>query len=523
MTTTEKTSFEDRIQKPAYLLFLVVVLLFLIIGFVNLVDHTSRNPVVLGRYSWGSFIFMVVYTIGMLGWASLLLRPNDDRWLRRILDFIQMRPPIAIGIFVIYGIIIWQFFAVPRRWVAFPALQVLLVILMFLSGGILLFYRWGDDTRPQLWRKVIAYALAFLLVLEIIMQALSYFGALPSLTRLTDSFSPYSRIYYNNEGFQNTTANNWGWHYPPFELSDDSYRIILLGDSFLQAFQVDKEENLGVRLEEMLNQELPEGQTIEVLGLGHPDYGPGVYMDQIILEFALEAFNPDEAIIFFDIGNDFQSSQSPEEAIAHFIIDEEGGVVLHPDNWLPHHELGHEILRGYEPTQLVELVKTHYLTPRVVMELIGPSSAAASGASEPFNWFLYNEQTDDLAQTIAGGQLKTGINQLKAFGVDVRMVTIPAFPVEFYEADTWQSEVSDGDLLHPENELRRFAEEQGIPFFGLGHYLASQEAAPDQVQDFYFNDGQGHYTAEGHAFAAEAVYNCFFSQSLSEGEGCDNP
>ena len=98
---------------------------------------------------------------------------------------------------------------------------------------------------------------------------------------------------------------------------------------------------------------------------------------------------------------------------------------------------------------------------------------------------------------------------------------MPAISDAFYAQASWNTQFGDSDLLLPEQELREYAATNGMPFLGLGTYMAAQGMSPAEVQALYFENGRGHLTAEGHAFVAEAVYQCFFAQTLPPESGCD--
>lgn len=530
---------EERIEKPGYLLFLVVVLLFLIIGFVNLLDFDSKTPVLFGRYSILYFGMIVAYFVGMLAWASLLLRPNDDRWLRKSLDFVQKRPIIAIGILVVFAAIFVHMYR-DKHWLDLPALQVTLIVIMLLFSGLILFYRWGDETRPQLWRKFIVYPVVALVGLELILQALALVGILPSITTQDEATAPYARIYYTEEGFNSSLGNNYGWNYPNFELRPDSYRILLLGDSFVRAFSVAPEDHMGVLLQQFINENAPDDQPVEVLAVGTQDYGPGVYLDYLASEAAVETFDPDEIVVFFDLANDFQLTESAaEEDIYYRLIENaefdpnvwDSDIEIHPDDWLVQHLLIHDLLYNYDGFQLVRFLRSNYLTLRLAETLLGtPAVSADTAESLPTtavslpNGFVFDPSTNDEAMEIAKRLVKRGISYLQVHqDVPVSLVTIPVFTDEFLAQSDWNTQFGTADLLLPEQELREFAAENNIPFLGLGAYMAANGTTPDDVKELYFKDGRGHFTPDGHSLAATAVFDCFFAQSAPADLGCDVP
>lgn len=529
MNVNNLNQLEDRIEKPGYLLFLVTVLLFLIIGLVNLIDYNSPETAVFNRYSLPYFGLIVIYTLGVVAWAALLRRPNDDSLLQRTLDFVQQRPVIALAILAAYGGVVWSLLNT-AEWLNFPAMQATVIVLMLLSSSLILFYRWGDETRPQLWRKFVVIPLAVILGIEMIVQLLTFAGILPNVTQLTDSFSPFERIYYTDEGYRNGMANSDGWNYPEFRLYPDSYRILLFGDSFIQALQVAPEENLGIVLQGLLNQDLPAGEIIEVLALGNPDYGPGLYLNPPMIDFAIDAYEPDEVIAFFDLGNDFQTITGPDDVEIYFIINEEGTVEVHEDNFWLRHRYQHEVLHAYEGFQPNRFFRSHYFTPQVIQYFLGGEQVAAASAASVTtpagdldlpNAFVFNADTNDEAMAIATGHIEKAHAHLAEQGIPLSLVTIPVFADAFFAQDEWNMQFGEADLLLPERELRAFAQANDIPFLGLGAYMAVEETTPTAVQEWYFSNGRGYFTPAGHDMVATTVYNCFFAQTLAAEAGCD--
>ena len=530
MTSNSLNTLDERIQKPGYLLMVVVVLLLLIVGLVDLIDHFSQETPIFGRYSPGYFAVIVAYTLLTIAWASLLLRPNDDRWLVAIIAFLQKRPILAIPILLGIGAVI-ALMLIPSQKVhglilEKPAMQFTILFILLLSGGLLIFYDWSN---AQLWRKVAAGFLAFLVAVELVIQALTFFGLMPSLTTTKDSFPPYGRVYQSEEGFGNGIANKYGRYAPEFELLSGSQRIAVIGGPFVQALQVDAEENLGVLLEQKIAENNEGDQPTEILSLGYPDYGPGMYLSNWMLAVVDSEFEPDEAIIFFDLGSDFQTVDGPRQGLPYFLYTGQGEVALQLDDFFQDiHNAEHDVFRGHEGFQLVRLLGSHYLTPRFINQLLLDQEVVAEEADvgQAYdinlpNGFVFNEETNEEATLIATSLINMANEQLKRYGMATKLVTIPEFTEEFYAQDSWNTRFGDSDLLLPELQLRIAAQQYGIPFLGLGTYMASRGMSPAEIQTLYYDNGLGHFTPQGHAFAAEAVYDCFYAQSLTAEEGCD--
>lgn len=542
MTTSRLDNLEERIEKPGYLLLLVFVLLLLIIGLVDLIDYIGEEPVLFGRYSVRYFMLLVGYTLFTLAWASLLLKPNNDRLFRKVIDTIQMHPILAVAILAGMVLVIVMMGraadTVEGAMVTLPAFQLVVLTLILLFAAIILFYGWGDPSRPQLWRKIVLAVLGVALAIELIVQALAYFGVFRTDLATTESaeyYSPYNRIYHGTEGFGSGLTNNYGQYAPEFELLPDSQRIVVLGDSMVGALQVKKEEHFANLLETRIAADAAPDAATEVLPVAYPDLGPGIYLSSWLTEVMDNTFEPAEAIVFFDMRNDFQLVDSAGQGAPYYFFNENGQIEL--DNsreYGDYHEAEHFFFRAYKGFQPILILKTNYLTPRLIQTLLGggtddnspPPGIDANPVNADIdlpNSFVFDPATNEHALKIAAAQFVMARDMLEGAGVAGKIVTNPAFTEAFYAQDTWNTVFGDSDLLLPERQLLEAAQRDGVPFLGLGLYMAAQGLSPADVQAFYYKDGLGHFTPAGHAFAADAIYQCFYAQTASVQAGCYVP
>ncbi len=522
MTLEKLESLEDNLEKPGFLLFTVTILLFLIIGFVDLIDHTSSSTVVFNKYSIGHVLLMVVYLGITLWWASKLFKPNDDAWLMGPVSWLQQRPYIPLVLFIGFGLLINNILS-RENWLNFPALQFVIFVLILSFSGVILFTNRNEPTSNNWWRKLVIYPVAALLIVELVLQGLTFVGALPSLTSATNSFIPYGRIYKTEQRLTNTIANSDGWYYPEFVLAEDSKRIMILGDRSVQGLQVAKEENMGW----LLNQAFLEEGNTEVISLGYPDRGPGLYLDTVLLDYAVEAYEPDEIIVMFDFRNDFQTVTRPQRGAIFFEENEEGIIDIHPNSFGVRHHFQHQVIRAYEGFQPNRFIENHYITPRIVSQLLNPPAVQASGNQLDNNnvlgldnAFVFSAESNDMAMQVAQTQIQTAYEHLQEQGITMRFVTIPVYPKAFYEQndgnDGWSTQIEDLDLFLPEKTLEAFAVENDIPWLSMGDHMLQTEASVEQIKGFYFgNDGQ--LTAAGHRYFADAVESCFLNETAVSG------
>jgi hypothetical protein len=546
-----------------YRLIVLLYALLWALGFIDLVNHTSMDDRadVLGRYSLPFFVVLILYASGFLVWAGLLFVPSA--WLSRGIAFIQKRLWLALTILVALAGAVWSLFAM-KQFVLYPGLHFSLLALALLTAAVMIFARWGRRQVIQPWRKIAALLIAALLIVEAFTQLMAFLGIMPGIHRMNGRNVPYGRVYYNQEGLGNGITNRYGWYYPEFRLASGSHRVVLVGDSFIQALQIKPSQHLGVKLQALINAGTQDDGQAEVLGLGHPGFGPGVYMDIAILEVSIDALEPDEIVAFINLGSDLKSSSTPAQDRVYFYVDANGSAKVHPDSHFFWHDVAHYVIFGYESFDLVRTLGTHYLTPQLIKGITGSqkdgqheAQAASHGPviedskripsyrgyvtewGPRFGTHTTVERTDLLvepgvsnhifeikgnaatqeAYDITQSLIKLLRDYTKAKGITLRLVTIPVFPHAFYtqyQGDDWVPEMGDYDLFLPERVLREFAEAKSIPFLSMGQYMKENGLTVEDIQRLYYADGQGHLTPEGHQLFADAVYQCFYSSSAQE-------
>lgn len=561
---TQRKSTRDAqwmLDTPEYLLILVVAFIVWTPGFIELMNNTSQNPTILGFYSPARFAGLVAYALVFPILLVLMFRPSHSGWLTQSISFIQNRSWLAIGLLALMGFGIWLLVTADleigptlgNRLSFFPFLRLSLAGVLVLASGLILFGGWRQASPLPRWRKAIAWGLGILVVIELIIQITAFGGWLPGPHQLNRLFPAYGRVYQNAEGAASGRANNYGLNYPDFEFRPDAQRVLLLGDSYIQALQVEGEEHLGVTLESLQNDATPE-TDVEVLAMGLPGFGPGLYLSEYHIGDTVQEFQPDEIILFFHLANDFQHTTVPTPDDIVYQMTPDGEVVIHPDSKEQLHGLTHFITPAYrEIIDPLAALNSYYLTPKLLANMRTPQEpqpqansldipvtrgyiinqiieesgfakikkigvAKAPGAAN----FLFEKEGTPQAEesfALATGLLKQTQDYLESEGVALRIVTIPAFPAAFYTDNKdpeWMSEIGPYDLFGPEQALQAFAVEAGIPILPLGSYMQKDGLGVSEVQALFFDNGAGHFTSEGHDYVAEAIYRCFFVTDGSE-------
>jgi hypothetical protein len=555
-----------KLQTPEYLLLVVIALILWTVGFVDVINHTSGSRTIFGLYSISYFIVLVGYTLGFAVWIFLLARPSHSDWLTKTVTTIQRTPWLAAASLGVIAFLIWTFFGILPETTnplsslrKIPVVPFVFVCLLLMAGALIIFGGWSQVKPVQLWRKILAIVIGAILVIELFLQVLAAVNSLPGTQKIADLFVPYGRVYYEGEGFAKGRLNNYGWYYPDFDTDEESRRILLLGDTFVQALQINPEQHLGVLLDEMITTNVEESQ---VMALGFPGFGPGLYLDVAVLAYPVRYFEPDEIVVVVQLGSDLDNSTLPTDSNIYFELDERGNAKVHPDSFNFWHDLAHYVITGFEPLDPLQVLRTNYLTPRLFgalrsqaanQQLLASNDVAGEIAIPGFKavvteWgpsrdthtpvkattlietpgasnYVFESQPGPEANealAITKSLVSLADDYASAKGMPFHVVTLPAFPEAFYkkyEAGMWQPEIGDYDLFRPDRELQAFAEEKGIPFLSAGQLMYDLGLPSDQINSFYFSGGTGHLTPAGHQFLAEAIYACFYANQGTTGGG----
>ena len=122
---------------------------------------------------------------------------------------------------------------------------------------------------------------------------------------------PNSNGIWTKEGFSKIEINSKGWNDYEREYfkNEKTIRVAIIGDSFIEALQVDKSNSIGAFTESWLNNNcnsIPDDKNVEVLSFGASGWGTSQMYLAIVNEVIL--YNPDYVILSFFPGNDLKNN-----------------------------------------------------------------------------------------------------------------------------------------------------------------------------------------------------------------------
>ena len=318
------------------------------------------------------------------------------------------------------------------------------------------------------------------------------------------------------------------------------FRILIIGNSYVEAYQVDLEQSFPRRLEQLLNQQTgPNSPHFEVIKAGYRSWGT----DQEWLYYQCEGYKyaPDLVLVGFTI-NDVVDNYLPLKA----------KMVGWPENAppKPYFTLENGALKQYnfpfppppaevQPQMLYDYFYKYFVTFRVtekgwqsfqlkMAELNRPPDNAApevtrnrfAGHTSNFTMPLFMtptppeyEQAWQLTRALLTAFYEEVSGQNIPFAVfansDLRVVD-PLIRQEFILSDPAYANASL-NWDQPDQTLAEILQTLAIPHFALNPDF-TQYAAQHNNQQLFFKEG--HWNEAGHQLAAELLYKWLLEQQL---------
>ena len=402
------------------------------------------------------------------------------------------------------------------------------IIWLAIAGAVFLVVaglRFSIKTKSKIFAVLFS-----LLLVEMLLQAAAWLGVLPAVN--TKLKAPFARIYWTSEGHGNDVRNRFGWHYPQFDLQSPK-RIAVIGDSFVEAVEVGRNQNEAADLQRLLRARSPEWS---VLAFGTHGTSPAFHLD--VFDYARRHFAPQEVLVLVYLGNDINESSPPlnyvpAENYIYYDLDSGGRLVLNPasatarDQFDRGLEFSHKswlvtlpvVLNSHCMTlQLADSLRDSLLRRRRIPQMAAADAETAAYGRVGLSLKPYAVPTDPEAQRAMSVMLAelAELKQKCAAGqIRLRLVTIPFFPPQFYATQhgaDWSLKLGKYDFLSPDRQIADFAQSHEIPFLSFADWLLAKKIGANEIRGLYFNDGSGHFTERGHSLCAEAMFTTFYAQ-----------
>ena len=308
------------------------------------------------------------------------------------------------------------------------------------------------------------------------------------------------------------------------------YRILILGDSMIEAFQVDLEHTLTRVLERRLN-EAKLGMAFEVINLGVAGYGTD--QEYLALRQVGLRYRPDLVVLAFFTGNDFQENHPGLAGIQgkpYFALDPGGNLRALPFQAQPAAGVK-RILREVRAFRwLWEKLNDVPALNALVWRLgaVGQRRDGTRGDAPPGSWRwgmppgaegrtplsfqVYLPQESALwaeAWALTKALILRTRDEAERNGAGFLLAVLPAAAevagkedlARFYRAG-WERL----DLDKPDRTLQAFAEQEGIWHLSLLSEFRQRLARDGGRWEALHNACDGHWSPLGNAVAAGALF-----------------
>jgi hypothetical protein len=190
--------------------------------------------------------------------------------------------------------------------------------------------------------KLRALCTSFGLVIFALVIVLGLLEALLAITKLNvpdfslfipgkgTTYIPHAYYRHTKEGFSEGRFNSHGFrdYERTYEKPPGVFRILVLGDSYIEAFQVQLEESFTAQLEKLLNAQSSSAKY-EVLSLGQSGFGTAEEYLRY-LNFGA-AYSPDLVVLALTTGNDFRNNSkllNGHNGGFYYAFDQDRNLVL---------------------------------------------------------------------------------------------------------------------------------------------------------------------------------------------------
>jgi len=347
------------------------------------------------------------------------------------------------------------------------------------------------------------------------------------------SLRPNTSGWYRKEGQAYVETNSQGLHdrERPLTKPPGTYRILMLGDSYPEALQVNVETTFWRLLEQRLEAcAFRSAKHIDVINLGISGFGTGQALR--MLQTRGLAYRPDLVMLAFFPGNDVRNNSrelEPDKVRPFYLLDAAGGLRL-DDTFASSAEFrrrtgrlrraGKELSRYLRTLQLIYYVKDLRDMRREQTEVAAVPTAAAAAATparaggeaglddqifrDPPDqkwedaWRLTERLILELKQTAAAAQAE--------FVVVIVSIGIQIHPDKAVR-EAFAQRLGVEDLSYPERRITQFGERTNTRVISLVPDLQRHAERHNVYLHGFTNTsmGSGHWNEAGHSAAVELI------------------
>ena len=310
--------------------------------------------------------------------------------------------------------------------------------------------------------------------------------------------------------------NSDGWRGPEVALKrpPGTYRIALLGDSYIEAFEVPFEKTVGEVLETRLS--ALRGTPVEVLNFGEGGYGTTQQM--LTLQHEVWKYSPDLVLLAVTTGNDISDNYRPlrrSDYVPYYVF-QDGKLVL-DSSFLQSKGYRSRAVSTRQLLGIVQYSRLAQLLNRARRAGLKSERQQENAGGAPGDELGMRDEVQlppttpewQEAWRVTEGIISLMRDECRKNDTPFAVVTltrgIQVTPVR-ERKEAFLRQLGAKDLYYPERRLAEFGKREGIPVLNLAPAMA-QQAEEQQVYFHAFHDslGIGHWNEAGHVAAAELI------------------
>lgn len=294
-------------------------------------------------------------------------------------------------------------------------------------------------------------------------------------------------------------------------------RVAVLGDSYVEAGQVDQEEMITRVMERALNDcRAFDGRPVEVLNFGMTGYG--TTQELLLLRNEVWAYEPDIVVLAFLTGNDLRNNTArlQRDPVRPYLVYRDSTLV-YDDSFPPKYSTlsnlkrrtGHLLLDVSRVAQVVYRAATQAAKRKAALRRAERRAALEQGLDD----MIYVPPADPAWQeawTITEELLRRVRDEVASHGAKLLVVTLSnAVQVDPDPARRAEAagRLGASDLFYPDDRIAAAGARDGYDVTGLARPLQVL-AERNRLTLHGFagqNLGTGHWNQDGHRLAGELV------------------
>jgi len=338
--------------------------------------------------------------------------------------------------------------------------------------------------------------------------------------------------WYRKEGEANVRINSDGlrdrehWKIKPL----NTFRIAVLGDSFVEALQVPFEESFCYLIEQQLRScPARAGHDVEVINFGVSGYGTA--QELITLRSEVWQYSPDLVLLAVTTNNDISdNSQALKKTnqIPYFVLRDERLVeddsFLQTRSFQSRNNFLGQLGRWFrDHSRVVQAIQQAGFAMRVMREQRAAAKPAQpekpanapQGSETPADELgvdnlVYREPSDPVwieAWQVTEQLIKTMRNEVESKGAVFAVMTLsnpPQVLPASASREAFLQHVGAKDIFYPDNRIAQFCRREGIAVATLAPAMQQYAQQNNLMLHGFGKDiGNGHWNVAGHHIAGQ--------------------